>query len=53
MVEESKYRRDKTKKHFNKDFVMTKKDDVDFKNSTKCWICDNVDDDGNIKVKGH
>ena len=32
---------------------MTKKDDVDFKNSTKCWIWDNVYVDGNIKVKGH
>ena len=28
------------KKCFNKKLVMTKKDDDDFKNSAKCWICD-------------
>ena len=35
------------KKHFNKDFVMTKKNDEDFENSTKCWIC------GQKYVNGH
>ena len=41
------------KKHFNKEIVMTKKDNEDFKNSARCWICDNdyVDDD--IKVRNH
>ena len=29
------------KKHFNKELVMTKGDNDNFKNSTKCWICDN------------
>ena len=29
------------KKHFNKELAMTKKDDQDFENSTKCLICDN------------
>ena len=28
-----------------------KKDDKDFENSTKCWICDNVCFDGDIKVR--
>ena len=32
---------------------MAKKDDEDFKNSTKCWICDNVYVDGDVKVRGH
>ena len=27
------------KKHFNKELVMTKESNEDFKNSTKCWIC--------------
>ena len=40
------------KKHFNKELVMTKKNQ-DFKNSTKCWICDNTYVDGGIKVKDH
>ena len=29
------------KKHFNKNFVMNKKDNEDFEKSSKCWICDN------------
>ena len=38
------------KMHFNKKLVMTKKDNDDFENSTKCWVCDNVYVDGDIKV---
>ena len=34
MIEESKYRSDAMKKHFNKELVMTKKDNEDFENST-------------------
>ena len=29
------------KKHFNIELVITKEDNEDFKNSTKCWICAN------------
>ena len=36
MVEESKYCSDVMKKHLNKELVMTKKDNKDFKNSSKC-----------------
>ena len=39
MIEESKYCSEVMKEHFNKEIVMTKGDN--FKNSTKCWICDN------------
>ena len=42
MIEESEYCIDVMKKHFNKMLVMTEKDVEDFKNSAKCWICDNV-----------
>ena len=38
MVEQSKYFSDVIKKHFNKELVMTKNDNEDFKNSTKSWI---------------
>ena len=41
------------KKHFKKELVMTKEDDKDFENSTKCWICDNVYVDGDVKVRDH
>ena len=30
------------KKHFKIELVMAAKDDEDFENPTKCWICDNV-----------
>ena len=51
MIEESKYCSNVMKKHFNKELVMTKKDNRDFENSTKCWICDNAYVDGDVKVR--
>ena len=53
MIEESKYCNYAMKKHFNKKFVMTKKYNKDFENSTKCWICDNAYVDSDVKVSDH
>ena len=53
MIEESKYCSDVMKKHFNKELVMTKEDNEDFKNSTKFWIWDNDYIDTDVKVRGH
>ena len=41
------------KKYFNKELVMTKEDNEDFENFTKCWICDNDYVDGDVKVRDH
>ena len=41
------------KKHFNKELAMTKHDNEDFENSTKCWICDNYHIDNEVKVRDH
>ena len=41
MIKESKYCSEVMTKNYNKELVMTKEDNEDFKNSTKCWICDN------------
>ena len=43
------------KKYFNKeqDLLMTKEDNEDFENSTKCWICDNDYIDNDVKVRDH
>ena len=41
------------KKHFNKEFVITKKDDKNLENSTKCWICDKGYVNSNVKVRDH
>ena len=32
---------------------MNKKDNKNFNNSAKCWICDNEYFDGNVKERGH
>ena len=55
LIEGSKYCSDVTKKHFNKELVMTKEDNEDFKNSTKCWICgkDCIDTDVNVRNHCH
>ena len=41
------------KKHFNKEFVITKKDDENLENSTECWICDKGYANSNVKVRDH
>ena len=53
MIEKSKYHSHVMKKHFNKELVMTKKDNEDFKNSMKYWICDNNYIDNDVKVRDH
>ena len=50
---QSKYCSDVMKKHFNKELVATKKDNEDFGNSTKRWICDNDYIDNDVKVRDH
>ena len=55
MIKENKYCSDVIKKYFNKELVMSKEDNGNFKNSTKCQICDNdyVDNDVKIKDSAH
>ena len=53
MIEESEYSSDVTKKYFNKELKMTERDNEDFKNSTKCWICVNDYVDNDVKVRDH
>ena len=50
MIKESKYCSDVKKNHFSKELVITEKDNEDFENSTKCWICD-VYVDVDVKVR--
>ena len=39
--------------HFSKELVMTKEDNEDFKNSSKCWIYENDYVDYDVKVRDH
>ena len=50
MIDESKYCSDLIKKHFNKELVMTNRDNEQFENSPKCYICDNAYLDSDVKV---
>ena len=52
VIEKSKYCSGVMKKHFNKELVMTKEDNGNFKNYIKCWICDN-DNIDDVKVRDH
>ena len=53
MIEEGKHCSDVMKKCFNKELVMTKEDNENFRNSTKCWICDSKYVDNDVKVRSH
>ena len=41
------------KKHLNKELVITKEENEDFRNSTKCWIGDNNYVHNYVKVRDH
>ena len=41
------------KKHFKKELAMTTEYNENFKNSTKCQICDNYYLDNDVKVRDH
>ena len=53
IIKESKYCSEVMKKPFNKELVMTKKDNGDFKNSAKYCICGNDYVDNDVHVKDH
>ena len=53
MIEESKYSSEVLKKRFNKELVMTKEGNENFKNSAKCWICDDGYVGNDVKVRDH
>ena len=53
MTEESKYCSEVMKEPFNNKLVMTKEDHENFKNSTKCWSCDNDYINNDVKVRDH
>ena len=41
------------KKHFNTNSVMSAEDEERFHLSNKCWICDELSDVGDDKVRDH
>ena len=53
MLQEGKYCSYVMEKDFNKERVMTKKDNENFDNSAESWICDNNYLNGDVKVRDH
>ena len=41
------------KKHFNKELLMNKEHNQDFKNSNKCWTCDDDCIDNDAQITDH
>ena len=40
-------------KHLKRELVMTKKENENFGDSTKYWICNKAHFDGDVKVRDH
>ena len=40
-------------KHFNKNLIMSAKEEEQFQSSNICWICEKLIDDDNEKVRDH
>ena len=41
------------KKHFNKNLIMSEKEEEQFQSSNICWICEKLIDDDDEKVRDH
>ena len=41
------------KKHFNKNLIMTEKEEEQFQWSDSSWICEKLTDNDDEKVRGH
>ena len=50
-LKEYDYCKKKIKEHFNKNLVMSEKDEQICQSNNKCWICDELFDVGDKKVK--
>ena len=53
MVEEYGYCRCVMKENFNKNLIMTMKEEKIFQSCNKCWICDKLFDFIDEKVRDH
>ena len=53
IVKDYDYCKSVTKKHFDKNLVMSEKDEQRFQSSNKCWICNKLFDVRDNKVRDH
>ena len=53
ILKEYQYCKKAMKKHFNKNLIMSEKEEEQFQSSNICWICEKLIDDDNEKVRDH
>ena len=53
ILNEYDYYKKLIKKHFNKNLIMSAKEEERFQLSNSCWICDKLFDVGDDKVRDH
>ena len=53
ILEEYDYCRKMTKKHFNKNLIMSAEEEERFQLTNSCWLCDKLFDVGDDKVRDH
>ena len=53
ILKEYEYCKKVTKKHFNKNLIMTEKEEEQFQSSNTCWICEKLIEDDSGKVRDH
>ena len=53
ILKEFEYCKKVMKKHFNKNLIMSEKEEEQFQSSNICWICEKLIDDDNEKVRDH
>ena len=41
------------KKYFNKNLIMSEKENEQFQSSSTCWICEKLIHDDDVKVRDH
>ena len=53
ILKEYDYCKKVMKKHFNKNLIMSEKEEEQFQSSNTCWICEKLIDDDDEKVRDH
>ena len=53
ILEEYEYCKKVMKKHFNKNLIMTQKEEEQFQSSNTCWICEKLIEDEKVRDHCH
>ena len=53
MLEKVEWCKKMKHKHFNKDLILTKDDERNFKNADKCYTCDKKYSGKDVRVRDH